>query len=87
MSVVTRAVDPQAVGEWLAEARRDYPRVPLSQIADRIPWDAMPEIDKTWTSVTESVAAYQYELQERAVKGDRFAISVLEHGEPGDTAD
>jgi hypothetical protein len=45
---------------------------------DVVPYDPMP---------VDHSAAYRAELEARAALGDRFAISVLTTGEPGDEAE
>lgn len=87
-----KQTDPQAVGEWLLSQRERYrdmkPFEPsFSELADLIPWDSLPEVDKNDSMGTRTAEVYRSELRERAATGDRYAASMLEgeaYDEPGD---
>lgn len=82
-----RAIDPQIVGELLLKAREEYPDVPLHILADGIPWNEIPEIDKTMTLGKQQAREHQAQLELRALSGDRYAMSMLEgqaFSEPAD---
>jgi hypothetical protein len=72
-----RQTDPQAAGEWLLEKRQDgaLDWLSFSELADVIPWEHLPEVDKNDSLCKETVARYRKELEERE---DRYAKSVLE---------
>jgi hypothetical protein len=80
------ARDPEELGNALLIIRDDRREWPLSMVYDRhraimddvVPYDPMP---------VDHSAAYRAELEARAALGDRFAISVLTTGEPGDEAE
>lgn len=75
-----RHPDPQKVGEWLLLHRQSHPSLSLHEVADMIPWEHLPEVDKSRTMVTDSVLQYQTELRERAAAGDKYALGVLSEG-------
>ena len=76
-----RPIDPEAVGEYLLEARKLAPSKLLSEVADFIPWAVMPEIDK-WASLCgESVLEYRRELERREDKYAKAALRDIDAGE------
>lgn len=46
-----------------------------------------PEYDPGESRATYTARAYRQELEERAAQGDKFAISVLTTGQPGDSSE
>lgn len=46
---------------------------------------AVPDVSHNETTVVGTARAYRQELEERAAKGDKFAISMLTTGQPGDS--
>jgi hypothetical protein len=71
--------DPQAVGEWLLKARlhpyfKDHY---LSEVADTIPWDKMPNVESS-SLVDTTVSQYREELTREADNGIRSAVIALE---------
>jgi hypothetical protein len=81
-----RQSDPQAVGEWLLRHRNEYGDtvVSLHFIANHIPWDEIPEIDKKASLVQETVANYVEELKNKTTKGDKWAgLSLAYYEEHG----
>ena len=72
--------DPQAVGEWLLRYRKIGDTRPLTEIADNIPWDRIPQIKST-SAVEETAAQYKRDLQRDAAQGNASARRLLvEHG-------
>lgn len=70
--------DPQKVGEWLKRRQVRVPGELLSVAANSIPWDdTMLKAEADETSGVRAARAYYEELEQRAVKGDRFAIAIL----------
>lgn len=75
-----RKLDQEAVGQRLFRYHQLMPDKLFSEIADTFPWDdpSLAERDKSESTVSETVAAYNRELEERAWEGDRFAMALLE---------
>lgn len=73
-----RQTDPQVVGEWMLEGRKVFPTLSFHEIADKIPWDHMDEVDKTMTMGKVAAMQYQAELKERAEAGDKYAQAMLD---------
>jgi hypothetical protein len=76
--------DPQKIGEMLAR-RHELVGGRYSRLADQLPLYDIPNYDPGESVVTLTAKTYQAELMDRADRGDRYARSMLERGEPGDS--
>lgn len=78
--------DPIALGSRLTSVSR--PPGTILEIADAVDdglGTKVPDYDPGESMVTETAKRYRAELEERAANGDRFAISMLTTGQPGDS--
>lgn len=80
MATSAMTADPAAAGGWLFIQRAQGCESTLSELADLLPWDKMPQVPSE-SSAVETVATYKAELQERAAGGDKAAQVMLELGE------
>jgi hypothetical protein len=62
----------------LLKLRERFPDKRMSEIADLLDWSRLPRIDSSST-VSESSVNYVGELVQRAISGDKYAVSLLEH--------
>jgi hypothetical protein len=80
-------LNPEAAGMQLALLRAENPDILFHVLADRINWDGLPEFSNNDSMVIEQAKKYQLELKQRALNGDRYAISSLNgsgYHEPAD---
>jgi hypothetical protein len=69
--------DPTTVGERLLGMRERFRSPALSELADALPWDELPEFVDTHTIAVEAHRKYHDELQARAAQGDHHARNIL----------
>lgn len=79
--------DPNALGKRVLQHAM-HGELPLAEVADLV--DAgdggtVRDYDSGELSGTRTAAKYRAELEERAARGDKFAISMLTTGKPGDS--
>jgi hypothetical protein len=78
-----RQTDPKAVGEWLLHQRLSDKRTlstrKMHELADTIPWDKLPEVDKGMSLGKMTAAAYIKERRELAAQGDKFSASLMDY--------
>lgn len=87
--------DPSKLGEVILDVRRDHDivsedyRVLSVVLDDIIPGIRLDVADYNpgESRATFTARAYRKELEERALDGDKFAISVLTTGQPGDSGE
>lgn len=88
--------DPTALGQALIDfkgADTAYPNTnPMSVLHDSLErggilyrGEQIPNYDPSETMVQSTVRTRQQELRDRAARGDKYAISMLETGQPGDS--
>lgn len=80
--------DPQILGEHMQRLRGYANEHNLSrsfhEVADAVRAAKIADYSHTELLSTITAKEYQQELQEKAARGDRYAKSMLERGEPGD---
>jgi len=83
--------DPSALGRFLLDMDASpgkEARMTALEVYDKIailPTITIPNYDPGESTVTETARAYREELEARAAEGDKFAISMLTTGQPGDS--
>lgn len=73
-----KALDQKRHGFVTIKGRADYLDSPSGRLE-------IPDYDPGESMVVETAKKHRAELEERAANGDRFAISMLETGLPGDS--
>lgn len=83
--------DPQALGDFLLDTMASpgkEAKMSALEVYDKLailPTITIPNYAAGESTVTETTRKYREELEERALHGDKYAISMLTTGEPGDS--